>query len=95
MRRDKEQNIRIQQVQLREGSPLVDKKLSETKIRKAADVLVIAVRDQNGNYTYNPGPDTILKERATLIVLGSTDSVVRLRDSVAGGSRSVPLIDSP
>ena len=93
MLRDKDQNIRIEQVELRRGSPLVNKKLSETKIRKSTDVLVIAIRDRDGGYTYNPGPEAVLQEESTLIVLGNTDSVIQLRNSLSAGTGAVPLID--
>jgi voltage-gated potassium channel len=92
MVRDPNQNTRIEQVVLPEKSSLVGKRLVDTNIRKATDVLVIAVRDKKGNYTYNPGPETALTEEAILIVLGSTESIFRLRESIAGRSKSVSLI---
>ena len=94
MLRDQDQATRIEQVTLPKESPLVGKKLMETKIRKATDVLVIAIRDKGGKYLYNPGPETILTEEVTLVVLGSMDSVIRLRNSLVGGSRGISLIHS-
>ena len=84
MLRDKEQNVRIEQVTVPGGSPLVGRRLADAGIRKATDVLVIAVRDARGKYVYNPGPDTVLTEGATLIVLGARDSVSRLAASLSG-----------
>jgi voltage-gated potassium channel len=92
MIRDPNQNTRIEQVVLPEQSSLVGKRLVDTNIRKATDVLVIAIRDKAGVYTYNPGPETVLTEEAILIVLGSMESIFRLRESVAGKSHSVSLI---
>lgn len=82
MLRDREQNTRIEQVSLPEGSPLVGRKLSDTKIRKNTEVLVIALRDNSGAFIYNPGPETVLTEGATLVVLGARDSVIKLRSSL-------------
>jgi voltage-gated potassium channel len=93
MLRDKEQNTRIEQVSLPEGSPLVGRKLADTRIRKSTDVLVIAVRDREGNFVYNPGPETVLDERATLVVLGARDSVIKLRRSLGGDEND--LIPAP
>jgi voltage-gated potassium channel len=93
MMRDMDNNTRIEQVSLPPNSPLEGKKLSDTNIRKSTDVLVIAMRDKNGKYTYHPGPDTVLASEATLIVLGGADSVIRLRKSILGQTGSVSLID--
>jgi voltage-gated potassium channel len=89
MMRDMDKNTRIEQVTLPPGSPLSGMKLANTNIRKSTDVLVIAVRDKNRKYTYNPGPDTVLSEEATLIVLGAADSVIRLRESIVGRNNVV------
>ncbi len=94
MMRDMDQKTRIEQVVLPESSPLVGKRLKETNIRRATDVLVIAVRNKAGKYIYNPGPDTVLSEDSTLIVLGSIESVIRLRNSVFTNTQSVALIKS-
>lgn len=79
MMRDMDKNTRIEQVSLPPDSPLEGRKLSDTNIRKSTEVLVIAIRDKRGKYVYNPGPNTVLSREATLIVLGSADSVIRLR----------------
>lgn len=92
MLRDKKQNTRIEQVSLPPGSPLAGKKLSDTKIRKATDVLVIALRTED-DFIYNPGPDTIITEGAVLVVLGSIGSVIKLRESLKGQKGSPHLID--
>ncbi len=93
MMRDMDKHTRIEQVTLPLESPLEGKKLSDTNIRKSTDVLVIAVRNKDGKYTYNPGPDTVLSQEATLIVLGAADSVIRLRKSISKGAETVSLID--
>ncbi len=93
MLRDQDANTRIEQITLPEDSPLVGKRLADTNIRKATDVLVIALREENGRYTYNPGPDTALTAESTLVVLGSLDSIIRLRKSIVERTHSVSLID--
>jgi voltage-gated potassium channel len=92
MMRDMDKNTRIEQISLPPGSPLTGKKLMETNIRKTTDVLVIAIRDTEGKYIYNPGPDAVLSAEATLIVLGDVDSVIRLRKSVRGKTDHMGLI---
>ena len=92
MLRDQDQNTRIEQVTLPLDSPLKNTRLADTNIRKATDVLVIAIRNEDGKYIYNPGPDTVLAEKATLIVLGSMQSIIRLRQSLTGKEDTVSLI---
>jgi len=83
MLRDKDKNLRIEEVQLPPGSPLVGHRLRDTKIRKATDLLVIAARGANSRqFVYNPGPDYVLDEEATIVVLGVSDDVNRLRQSL-------------
>jgi voltage-gated potassium channel len=82
MLRDKAQHHRIDQITLPKGTALHGKKLSESKIRKATEVLVIAIQNEKGKFIYNPGPDYILKEDTTLIVLGAIDPIIRLRESL-------------
>jgi voltage-gated potassium channel len=84
MMRDTEQATRFAQVALPAGSTLAGQKLCDTKIRKATDVLVIAIRRKSGEFIYNPGSDTVLEEEAILVVLGATDSVIRLQDLLTG-----------
>jgi voltage-gated potassium channel len=95
MLRDQDQKARIEQITLPLDSPLMGKRLSDTNIRKATDVLVIAIREKDGKYIFNPGPSALLSENATLIVLGSVDSIIRLRKSISVSEHAVSLIMSP
>lgn len=88
MLRDKEQNHRIEQVTLPAGSQLVGRRLSDSRIRKATDILVIAIRNQDGTFLFNPGPDTILASQSTLVVLGAVPSIAKLRKSLTSSTFS-------
>ena len=92
MLRDQSQATRIEQITLPDDSPLIGHRLRDTNIRKGADVLVIAIRSNTGKYIYNPGPDTILTERAILVVLGSMDSIMKLRAAVGTRDSAITLI---
>jgi len=86
MVRDRQQNLRIEEIPIPDESSLIGTALRGTDIRKTTDVLVIAVRTAEGAYTYNPGPDTNLEEGMTLIVLAATAEVGKLRDGITDGS---------
>jgi voltage-gated potassium channel len=82
MLRDKDKNLRIEEVNLPDGSPLVGKLLSEARIRETTDLLIVAVRTSAGGpFLYNPGPQLRLDAGMSLIVLGGTDSVALLRQA--------------
>ena len=87
MLRDKDKNLRLEEVVIPPGSSLVGVALKDTPIRRETRVLVVAVRDSSRAFIYNPEPEMTIVEGATLVVMGETDSIVRLRklvdDSVA------------
>jgi voltage-gated potassium channel len=89
MLRDKDKNLRVEEVNLPESSPLVGKQLSEAHIRDLDNLLVVAVRTAPGGpFLYNPGPQQLLEGGMSLVVLGDADSVGRLRQ--IAGHRFVP-----
>lgn len=91
MLRDKDKNLRIEEVLVPKGSPLVGKPIFEAQIRKNTNLLVVAVREPPvapalaGKFVYNPGPEMRIAENMALIVLGETESVHKLRSSIARG----------
>ncbi|HEY7954404.1 MAG: potassium channel family protein [Polyangia bacterium] len=90
MLRDKEKNLRIEEVTVPSGSPLSGKPLADAQIRQYTNLLVVALRerprgDEPGRFLYNPGPETEISEGMALIVLGETDGVHRLRAAMARG----------
>jgi K+/H+ antiporter YhaU regulatory subunit KhtT len=51
-----------------------------------SDALVLAIRDHaSGGFHYNPGPDTVLASGVTLVLLGRTASIGKLRHAIGGG----------
>jgi voltage-gated potassium channel len=79
MLRDKDKNLRLEEVVIPIGSALVGVALKDTPIRRETRVLVVAVREPSRTFTYNPEPDLVLTEGTTLVVMGETESVVKLR----------------
>jgi voltage-gated potassium channel len=81
MLRDKEKNLRIEQIEIDGKSTIVGKKLAESHIRRDTNLLVIAAQNSlTGEYVYNPGPEFVVDKGTVLIVLGSTDDVIKIRD---------------
>jgi voltage-gated potassium channel len=82
MLRDKDKNLRLEEVAIPPGSSLIGVALKDTPIRRQTRVLVVAVRESSRAFIYNPEPDLVLVEGATLVVMGETESVVKLRKLV-------------
>lgn len=79
MLRDKDKNLRLEEVSIARGSNLAGVALKDAPIRRETRALVVAVRGNDRSFVYNPDPDHVIDEGATLIVLGEADSIVKLR----------------
>lgn len=83
MLRDRDKNLRLEEVVLPPGSSFVGMPLKDTPIRRKTRALVLAVRGSDRSFLYNPEPDYVLGEGTTLIVLGETESILKLRQLVS------------
>jgi voltage-gated potassium channel len=79
MLRDKDKNLRLEEVSIGEASGFAGMALKDTPIRRETKVLVVAVRGADRTFVYNPEPDHVLEAGTSLIVMGETDSVLKLR----------------
>ncbi len=77
MARDYERNLNIEEIVLRDDSPLVGKTLATSQIRQVSNALVLAVIDGD-SHTYNPPHDFVLAHGMKLIVLGERNQLQRL-----------------
>lgn len=84
--RMRSQDLRVEEVPIPEGSALIGAALRETTLRHQTNVLVLAVRETDGSYSYNPGPDFLLAATQTLVVLCRTSDLEQLRRGIADGS---------
>jgi voltage-gated potassium channel len=79
MRRDTNRNVRIEEINLTENSPLAGKTLADSQIRETTNALVLAIRRSNRDYEYNPPIDTTLQPSDTLVVLADRIEVQTVR----------------
>jgi voltage-gated potassium channel len=96
MLRDRERNLRIEEVPVPPNSPLVGQPLRSAPIRRITQLLVIAAWEpEPDRYTYNPGPDYVLTADVVLIVLGEVDDVIKLRAFFATGEGALATAAPP
>lgn len=92
MLRDKDKNLRLEEVTIPDNSSFVGIALKDTPIRRETRLLVVAVREVDRSFLYNPDPDYAIQVGTTLIVMGEAESVVKLRKMVTD---SVPPAGPP
>ncbi|MDH3976278.1 MAG: potassium channel protein [Deltaproteobacteria bacterium] len=83
MLRDKEKNLRIEEVPVKGDSKLTGKRVFETGIKKAANILLLAVKKANGDWEYNPKDDFLFEEGMDLIIMGSPEEKERLQSFIS------------
>ena len=69
---------RLAEVAVPAGSSLVGPTLRDAQVRERAGALVLAVRNQDGEFTLNPGPDLVLGEHQVLVAIGTESQVEAL-----------------
>jgi voltage-gated potassium channel len=79
MLRDRDKTLRLEEVTIARGSSFVGRSIRDTPIRQQTRALIVAVRSTDRSFLYNPEPDFVLAEGATLIVLGEAENIVKLR----------------
>ena len=90
MLRDKNRNLRIEEVHVPEGSPYVGCTVGEIDARRTANLMLLAVRNPGtGEYVYNPAPNMRIDVGSQLIVMGAPEGVIKLRDISSGNHAAV------
>lgn len=81
MLRERETTLRIEEAEIPIGSPLAGKNLREADLPEKTGLIVVALKEGGTEkYSYNPPPETKLRERDILIVLGEVKGVEKLRE---------------
>jgi voltage-gated potassium channel len=84
MLRSKDQTIRIDEIDLSEGSPLTGKAIKDTGILDTEGVSVVALRDMLADsYLFNPSGDTRLHENNIIIIMGNVDIINKIKEYAA------------
>lgn len=73
-----ELDLMMEELQVSPTSHLNGKNLIESEIRKKYDVIVVAIKRQDGAMLFNPKPDSVIMAGDILIVLGATDHILGL-----------------
>ena len=84
MLRAKDQTIRIDEIDLSEGSLLIGKSIKDTGILDTEGVTVVALRDSmSDSYLFNPSGATRLHENNIIIIMGKVDIINKIKEDAA------------
>jgi voltage-gated potassium channel len=83
MLRDREKNLRIEEVPIAEGSPLVERTLEDVDFRATSSALLLACREDGKPWVYNPPPSLRITPGLVLILMGSPEDMAAVRKRVS------------
>ena len=72
--------LRIHQVAVGSGSPLVGKPILQSGLRDQFNLLLLGVRHKDGEFEYRPPSSFVIEAGMTLIVLGDIENINRARE---------------
>jgi voltage-gated potassium channel len=80
MLREGDGTLRLEEIEVPPHSSLSGKTLGEAQIPQKTGLIVIAIKNQQeGKYTYNPQPSTLIQKGNILIVMGEPEQVDKLK----------------
>lgn len=92
MLRDRDRNLRIEEIQIGPGSSAIGQTIASLKINEIAGLLLLALVEPDGStYQFKPEGRLVLKERQTLIVMGGPGAVDELRQRHGGHIYMTPM----
>jgi len=83
MLRDKDSPLRVEEVHVPKHSPYAGKPLHSIDFRSIGNILLIAVRKENGDWIYNPDPNIHIEKEMSFILLATTEERELLQALVA------------
>ena len=84
MLRDRDRNLRVEELEVLPGSPLDGRELREADLRRHGAVLVVAIYHRaQGRYDYAPGPEYRIRAGESIILLGDVPTISAIRGALA------------
>ena len=73
-----ELGLRLEELRVSEHSPLAGKRLMDSGLRKEYDLIVVAIKREDGDMQFNPKPQTSILPGDILVVLGEHEHITAL-----------------
>lgn len=91
MLRDKDKNLRVEEVKIAGDSVVVGRKVGDIDFRSISNALVLACRMGDARWVYNPSDDLEVKPGYIFILMGSPEDVNAVRNALNQAAREGPL----
>jgi len=89
MLRDRDKNLRVEQVRIGAGSPGIGRRVGDLGVNDVPGVLLLALVAPDGvGYAYKPDASARIDEGATLVVMGAPAGVSELRRRYGGAAHA-------
>ncbi len=99
MLRDRDRNLRVDEVRIGAGSPAVGRRVGELRVNDQPGLLLLALVAPDGErYAYKPDADARVEAGATLVVMGTPEAAAQLRARLGGepaGGGVTPRDEAP
>lgn len=89
MLRDKDLNLRIDEVRIPASSPFVGRKVGDLGLRSSTNAMLLACRRPD-SWRYNPPDDLRIEADTVLILMGSPEHIREVCDTVEGDVVALP-----
>jgi voltage-gated potassium channel len=70
--------LQMEEIQVKESSPITDKALDECGIRKELGIIIVAIKRASGEMEFNPKSTSVIKRGDTLVAMGETKQLKAL-----------------
>ena len=82
MLRDVTSTIRFEEMRITSDSSFANQTIRSTKLREDSNLLIVALRRQDDmHFQYNPPADTTLTDGMTLVLLGESAHINKLKEA--------------
>lgn len=81
MLRSQDATVRVEEINIPEGSHLVGQTLAQSALLDVEGVTVVAIAGGSGSYRFNPPRELVLKHGDVVIVMGIVENILRLQQS--------------
>jgi voltage-gated potassium channel len=86
MLRSKDRTIRVEEIDIPEGSPFAGKNLEDAGLLDIEEVTIVALKDiKKDSYIFNPSRQTVLTEDHLIIVMGNIDLIRSMTEKAKPG----------
>lgn len=79
----KHEDIQMEEIPVSDSSDLINVMLKDSGIRQKYNIIIIAIKKEDGNMIFNPSFETVFRERDTVIAVGKEDDLARFEKALS------------